>query len=189
MSIAKEFYESLGWRLDADFGQGDFRIVQLTPHGSGCSVQFGSGLTSAAPGSAQSLLVVVDIEAAQDELVGHGVASTGVFHDGTGGANRFDPELRAPGPDPQRCTYGSFVAFSDPDGNDWHLQEITNRLPGRVDPASTEFSSAEDLASAMRRASQAHGEHEARVGHADENWPDWYAAYIVAERSGSELPT
>jgi catechol 2,3-dioxygenase-like lactoylglutathione lyase family enzyme len=186
---AKAFYESLGWRLDADLGKDDFRIVQLTPPGSGCSIQFGKGLTSAPPGSAQGLLVVSDIEAAHDELVADGVTSTGVFHDARGGYNRFDADVRASGPDPQRRTYASFVVFSDPDGNDWHLQEITNRLPGRVDPATTAFSSVGDLASALRRAAAAHGEHEARTGgQRDENWPDWYAAYMVAEQAGAELP-
>ena len=185
---AKEFYGSLGWRLDADLGKDDFRVVQFTPPGSGCSIQFGAGLTSAAPGAAQGLLVVSDIEAAHDELVGDGVKASGVFHDANGGYNRFDPDARASGPDPQRRTYASFVAFSDPDGNDWQLQEITNRLPGRVDPATTTFSSAGDLASALRRAEAAHGEHEKRTGQADPNWSDWYAAYMVAEQAGEELP-
>jgi catechol 2,3-dioxygenase-like lactoylglutathione lyase family enzyme len=186
---AKEFYESLGWRLDADLGSDDFRIVQLTPPGSGCSIQFGIGLTSATPGAAQGLLVVSDIDAAHDELIGDGVDASEVFHDATGGYNRFDPDTRATGPDPQRRTYASFAEFSDPDGNAWQLQEITNRLPGRVDPSTTTFSSAEDLASALRRAAAAHGEHEARTGQEDANWPDWYAAYMVAEQSGDELPS
>jgi catechol 2,3-dioxygenase-like lactoylglutathione lyase family enzyme len=187
---AKAFYESLGWRLDADLGKDDFRIVQLTPPGSGCSIQFGKGLTSAPPGAAQGLLVVSNIEAAHDELVADRVSATEVFHDAHGGYNRFDADARASGPDPQRRTYASFVVFSDPDGNDWHLQEITNRLPGRVDPATTTYSSVGDLASALRRAAAAHGEHEARTGgQRDENWPDWYAAYMVAEHAGAELPT
>jgi catechol 2,3-dioxygenase-like lactoylglutathione lyase family enzyme len=186
---AKEFYERLGWRLDADLGGGDLRVVQLTPPGSGCSVQFGTGLTSATPGAAENLLVVSDIEAAQNELVGDGIETSGVFHDAQGGYNRFNPDVRAGGPDPQRRTYASFVSFSDPDGNEWQLQEITHRLPGRVDATTTTYSSVADLAGAMRRASVAHGEHEARIGHADENWPDWYAAYMVAEQSGAELPT
>jgi catechol 2,3-dioxygenase-like lactoylglutathione lyase family enzyme len=185
---AKEFYERLGWRLDADLGGGDFRVVQLTPPGSGCSIQFGTGLTSAAPGSAQSLLVVSDIEAAHDELAGDGVDASAVFHDAGGGYNRFDPTVRASGPDPERRTYASFVVFSDPDGNDWHLQEITNRLPGRVDPATTTYSSVADLTSALKRAAAAHGEHESRTGEADANWPEWYAAYMRAEQSGEELP-
>jgi len=185
---SKKFYENLGWRLDADLGNDQFRIVQLTPPGSGCSIQFGVGLTSAAPGAAQSLLVVSDIESAHDELIGDGVDAE-VFHDAKGGYNRFDPDLRASGPDPQRRTYASFASFSDPDGNVWQLQEITNRLPGRVDPATTVYSSVADVAGALRRASAAHGEHEARTGQADANWPDWYAAYMVAENTGTELPT
>ena len=186
---AKEFYESLGWRLDAELGKDDFRVVQLTPPGSGCSIQFGTGLTSAAPGAAQGLLVVSDIEAAHDELIGDGVDASEVFHDAHGGYNRFDRNARASGPDPQRRTYASFVSFSDPDGNDWQLQEITNRLPGRVDPAATTFNSAGELAKALTRAEAAHGEHEKRTGQRDENWPEWYAAYMVAEQAGAELPT
>ncbi len=186
---AKAFYESLGWRLDADLGQGDFRLLQFNPPGSGCSVQFGAGLTSAAPGSAQNVLVVSDIEAAHAELVGDGIDGAEVFHDSTGGYNRFNHDVRASGPDPERRTYASFAEFTDPDGNLWQLQEITSRLPGRVDSATTDYSSVGDLANAMRRASVAHGEHEARIGKADENWPDWYAAYMVAEQSGTELPT
>ena len=146
---AKEFYGSLGWRLDADLGNDDFRVVQLTPPGSGCSIQFGIGLTSAAPGTALSLLVVSDIEAAHDDLVSSGVDASEVFHDASGGYNRFDPGLRASGPDPQRRTYASFVAFSDPDGNGWQLQEITSRLPGRVDSTTAAFSSVGDLAQAL----------------------------------------
>ena len=186
---AKEFYESLGWRLDADLGNEDFRVVQLTPPGSGCSIQFGIGLTSAAPGAAQGLLVVSDIEAAHDELIGDGVDTSEVFHDANGGYNRWDHDARASGPDPERRTYASFATFNDPDGNEWQLQEITNRLPGRVDPAATSYSSVGDLAGALRRAAAAHGEHEARTGKEDANWPDWYAAYMVAEQSGDELPT
>ena len=186
---AKAFYESLGWRLDADLGGGDLRIVQLTPPGSGCSIQFGTGLTSAAPGAAQNLLVVSDIEAAHDELVGDGVDSSAVFHDGSGGFNRWAHDTRASGPDPERRTYASFAEFSDPDGNVWQLQEITSRLPGRVDPETTTYSSVGDVASALRRAAAAHGEHEKRTGQADANWPDWYAAYMVAEATGGALPS
>jgi catechol 2,3-dioxygenase-like lactoylglutathione lyase family enzyme len=186
---AKTFYESLGWRLDADLGGGDFRIVQLTPPGSGCSIQFGAGLTSAAPGAAQNLLVVSDIEAAQGELVGDGVDATEVFHDGSGGYDRWTRDTRASGPDPERRTYASFAEFSDPDGNLWQLQEITNRLPGRVDPSTTAYSSVGDLTGALKRAAAAHGEHEKRIGHADENWPEWYAAYMVAEATGDALPS
>jgi catechol 2,3-dioxygenase-like lactoylglutathione lyase family enzyme len=186
---AKEFYEGLGWRLDADLGGGDFRIVQLNPPGSGCSVQFGAGLTTAAPGSAQNLLVVSDVEAAQRELVTEGVDATEVFHDGSGGYNRWTHDTRASGPDPERRTYASFAEFTDPDGNLWQLQEITNRLPGRVDPSTTAYSSVADLTGALKRAAAAHGEHEKRTGQADENWPEWYAAYMVAEATGADLPT
>ena len=134
---AKEFYTSLGWRLDADLGGDDFRIVQLTPAGSGCSIQFGRGLTATAPGSALSLLVVSDIEAAHAELVGNGVDAE-VFHDARTGYNRFDPAVHcASGPDPERQSYASFAQFNDPDGNVWQLQEITTRLPGRVDAMTT----------------------------------------------------
>jgi catechol 2,3-dioxygenase-like lactoylglutathione lyase family enzyme len=187
---AKQFYEGLGWRLDVDIARGDdFRIVQLTPPGSGCSIQFGTNVTSAAPGSAESLyLIVSDIEAARDALVTHGAEVSEVFHEETGGA-RFHEAGRAAGPSPDRSTYGSFASFSDPEGNSWLLQEITTRLPGRIDSAATEFSSTSDLSKAMRRASVAHGEHEKRIGAADENWPDWYSAYMVAERAGTELPT
>jgi catechol 2,3-dioxygenase-like lactoylglutathione lyase family enzyme len=185
---AKEFYGGLGWRLDADFSQGGDRVVQFTPPGSQCSVHFGTNQTSAAPGSAQSLfLIVSDIQAAREDLVGGGIEVSEVFH--YAGFNRVDSDARLSGPAPDRRSYGSFVSFSDPDGNGWLLQEITTQLPGRIDPAATTFGSASDLASAMRRASAAHGEHEERIGAADPNWPDWYAAYIVAEQAGKELPS
>jgi catechol 2,3-dioxygenase-like lactoylglutathione lyase family enzyme len=180
---AKEFYRRLGWRLDADIAAGDdFRVVQFTPPGSGCSVQFGTNLTSAAPGSAQGLyLIVSDIEAARDGLVAAGIEVNEIYHIGTDG--------RVSGPDPEHRSYGSYTSFSDPDGNGWLFQEVTTRLPGRIDPAATSFGSASDLASAMRRAAAAHGEHEKRTGgQRDENWPDWYAAYMVAEQAGTELP-
>jgi catechol 2,3-dioxygenase-like lactoylglutathione lyase family enzyme len=189
---AKEFYTRLGWRLDADRAAGDnFRIVQLTPPGSECSIQFGTGLTSLAPGSAQDLyLVVSDIEAARDELVARGVEAGEVFHEGAPGARFYiGTNSRVSGPAPEDASYGSFASFSDPDGNGWLFQEITTRLPGRVDQAATSFGSASDLASALRRASAAHGEHEKRIGHADANWPDWYAEYMVAEQAGTELPS
>lgn len=190
---AKEFYGRLGWRLDADRASGDdFRILQFTPPGSDCSIQFGTNITSAAPGSAQSLyLVVSDIQAALDELVARGVEVSEVFHEGAPGArfHRPGPGDRVSGPAPGHGSYGSFVSFSDPDGNGWLYQEITTRLPGRVDAAATSFGSVSDLADAMRRASAAHGEHEKRIGAADPDWPDWYAAYMVAEQAGTELPT
>ena len=190
---AKEFYKRLGWRLDADFPfDNGFRVVQFTPHGSGCSVQFGTKITSAAPGSAQGLyLIVSDIDAARAEIIGRGVAISDVFHAGTPGA-QFQPVStsgRASGPAPDHATYSSFATFDDPDGNVWLLQEVTTRLPGRIDPASTSFGSASDVASALRRASAAHGKHEQRIGKADPNWPDWYAEYIVAEQAGTKLPT
>ena len=184
---AKAFYEGLGWRLDADLGAGDFRIVQFNPPGSGCSIQFGTGLTSAAPGSAVNLLVVSDIEAAHDDLVAHGVDAE-VFHDSTGGYNRFTESVRAEGPDPERRTYASFAEFRDLDGNVWQLQEITSRLPGRIDANSATFTSADELARALSRAESAHGEHEKRTGVRDENWPAWYAAFMLAEQTGAEPP-
>jgi catechol 2,3-dioxygenase-like lactoylglutathione lyase family enzyme len=185
---AKAFYVGLGWRLDADFGDDAFRIVQLTPPGSGCSVQFGTDLTSAAPGSAQSLLVVSDIEAAHDELAADGVDAGEVFHDGTGGYNRWDASTRASGPDPDRRTYASFLEFSDPDDNLWQLQEITSRLPGRIDATTIAFDSSDELQAALERAAAAHGEHEQRTGTADAQWPQWYAAYMFAEQLGDEAP-
>jgi catechol 2,3-dioxygenase-like lactoylglutathione lyase family enzyme len=184
---AKKFYDGLGWRLDADFTKGDDHVVQFTPPGSQCSVHFGTNLTSAAPGSAQMLLVVSDIQTAHDELLGRGAKVSEVFH--YAGFNRLDPNARLSGPAPNRTSYGSWVSFSDPDGNLWLLQEITTRLPGRIDSNATTFGSAADLAGAMRRASVAHGEHEKRTGKADANWPEWYAAYMVAEQAGTELPT
>ena len=192
---AKEFYARLGWRLDADYDSGkDFRVIQFTPPGSGCSVIFGKNVTAAAPGSAQGLyLIVSDIAAARTELLGRGVKVSEAFHSADGVyAGTDQPYLfgrkRVSGPDPERRSYRSFASFNDPDGNGWLLQEITARLPGRVDPATTDYSSANDLASALRRAAAAHGEHEKRIGAADANWPDWYAKYMVAEHAGTELP-
>jgi catechol 2,3-dioxygenase-like lactoylglutathione lyase family enzyme len=187
---AKEFYGRLGWRLDADVGGGEaFRLVQFTPAGSGCSIQFGTNLTSAAAGSAQGMyLCVADLEAARADLLAREVEVSEVFHEGAGGG-RFHPGSgRVDGVADDHKSYGSFASFSDPDGNGWLLQEITTRLPGRVEPAATSFVSATDLASALRRAEAAHGQHEARTGVADGNWPDWYAKYMVAERAGEELP-
>ena len=183
---AAKFYASLGWRQDVT----PPGVVQFTPPSSGCSVQFGTNLTPAGPGSAQGLyLIVSDIQAARDELVGLGVEVSEVFHEGAPGA-RFHPGSggRVGGPAPERGSYGSFVSFRDPDGNGWLYQEITTRLPGRVDRAATSFNSASDLADAMRRASVAHGEHEKRIGAADPDWPGWYAEYMVAEQAGTELP-
>jgi len=190
---AKGFYGRLGWRLDADFPfENDFRVVQFTPPGSGCSVQFGTNITSAPPGSAQGLyLIVSDIHAARETLASRGAAVSAVFHPEAPGA-QFQPDGtggRASGHAPDHASYGSFATFSDPDGNGWLLQEVTTRLPGRIDTAETRFASIADLASAMRRAEAAHGEHEKRTGEPDADWPQWYAAYIAAEQAGTELPT
>jgi catechol 2,3-dioxygenase-like lactoylglutathione lyase family enzyme len=191
---AKEFYAKLGWRLDADFENGkDFRVVQFTPPGSGCSVIFGRNVTAAAPGSAQGLyLIVSDIQAARKALLDRGVQIGEVFHNEGVYTGTDEPFLfgrvRVSGPDPEHRSYRSFASFKDPDGNGWLFQEITTRLPGRIDGAATSFASANDLANAMRRASAAHGEHEKRIGAADPNWPDWYAEYMVAEQAGKELP-
>ncbi len=191
---AKRFYGGLGWRLDADFAAGDdFRVIQFTPPGSECSVIFGKNVTAAAPGSAHGLyLIVSDIEAARDELLGRGVEISEVFHDAGGVyAGTDEPylfgELRVSGPDPEHRSYRSFASFGDPDGNGWLLQEITARLPDRV-AGDTTYASAGDLSQALRRAEAAHGQHEARTGQRDQNWPDWYAEYMVREQSGEELP-
>jgi catechol 2,3-dioxygenase-like lactoylglutathione lyase family enzyme len=194
---AKRFYSNLGWRLDADFAAGDdFRVMQFTPPGSGCSVIFGKNVTAAPPGSAQGLyLIVSDIEAARDELLRRGVKTSDVFHDASGVyAGKDQPYLfgrhRVGGPDPEHRSYRSFASFSDPDGNGWLFQEVTARLPGRVDANDTTFTSPAELAGALRRAEAAHGEYEKRTGgQRDANWPDWYAKYMVAEQAGTELPT
>jgi catechol 2,3-dioxygenase-like lactoylglutathione lyase family enzyme len=191
---AKEFYARLGWRLDADYDNGnDFRVIQFTPPGSGCSVIFGKNVTAAAPGSAQGLyLIVSDIAAARNEMLGRGVEISDVFHDAGGVyAGPDEPylfgRLRVSGPDPEHRSYRSFASFRDPDGNGWLFQEITTRLPGRV-AGNTTYASASDLSQALRRAAAAHGKHEARTGQADPNWPDWYAEYMVREQSGEEPP-
>ncbi len=188
---AKAFYTALGWRLDADVATGpDFRVVQVTPPGSPASVIFGTSVTAQAPGTAAGLhLIVDDIEAAHEELARLGAAPSEVFHDAGGVFHHGGTDARVPGPQPQRASYGSFLSFSDPDGNGWVLQEITTRLPGRLDPAATSFASSTDLAGALRRAAAAHGEHEARLGKEDPDWPDWYADYMVREQAGTELPS
>jgi catechol 2,3-dioxygenase-like lactoylglutathione lyase family enzyme len=182
---AKHFYGGLGWRLDADFVKGDaFRVVQFTPPGSPCSIHFGKGVTTAEPGSAQRLyLVVSDIEAARAELVARGIDVGEVFHRAAIGEGPLS------GPDPERRSYNSFATFNDPDGNGWLLQEVTARLPGRVDAGDTAFASSTELAAALRRAAAAHGEHEKLIGHHDDDWPDWYAEYIVREQAGEPLPS
>ena len=193
---AKRFYGGLGWRLDADFASGeDYRVIQFTPPGSGCSVIFGKNVTGALPGSAQGVyLIVSDIEAARAELSARGVEVSEVFHDSAGVyAGADEPYLfgrvRVAGRDSDRRSYRSFASFRDPDGNGWLFQEITARLPGRVDASSTAYASAADLAAAMRRAEAAHGEHEKKLGHRDENWPEWYAEYMVREQAGKEPPS
>ncbi|ARM12987.1 MULTISPECIES: VOC family protein [Rhizobium] len=193
---AKRFYDGLGWRLDADFtNDADFRVIQFTPPGSGCAIIFGKNITAAAPGSAQGLyLVVSDIDAARRDLIARGVEVSDVFHDASGVyAGKDEPylfgRLRIAGRDPEHRSYRSFASFKDPDGNGWLLQEVTTRLPGRIDADETAFSTSSDLASALRRAAAAHGEHEKRNGGKhDENWPDWYAEYMVNEQAGKELP-
>ena len=177
---ATKFYRKLGWRQDATPpGSG---VVQITPPGSWCSIHFGANLTSAAPGSAKAFLIVSDVEAARNELIAAGAAVGEIFHLGAQGP--------AGGLDPERRSYFSLASFSDPDGNTWVLQELTTRLPGRVGDGATSFDSSSDLASAMRRAEAAHGEHETRTGGGrDANWSDWYAAYMAAEQAGAELPT
>jgi catechol 2,3-dioxygenase-like lactoylglutathione lyase family enzyme len=193
---AKSFYGGLGWRLDADYDAGeDFRVIQFTPPGSGCSIIFGRNVTAAAPGSARGLyLIVSDIDAARKELLGRGAQIGEVFH-GTSGvyAGPDEPYLfgrtRVSGADPGHGSYRSFASFNDPDGNGWLLQEITARLPGRVDGDETTFTSSSALAAALRRAAAAHGEHEKRTGGHDAGWADWYADYIVREQAGQELPT
>ncbi|MFL6310490.1 MAG: VOC family protein [Terriglobales bacterium] len=186
---AKRFYEQLDWRLDADFSfDNGFRVVQFTPPGSGCSIQFGTKITSAAPGSVRGLyLIVSDITAARNQLIARGIEASEVFHAGTPGA-QFQPDSngRVSGPAPDHASYGSFATFNDPDGNGWLLQEVTTRLPGRMATGATIYKSPTDLASALRRAEAAHGEHEKRIGHADKDWPDWYARFMSAEQEGTE---
>jgi catechol 2,3-dioxygenase-like lactoylglutathione lyase family enzyme len=189
---SKAFYERLGWRLDDDVAPFDaLRIVQFTPPGSGTSVTFGTGLTAAAPGSAEAGLVVSDIEATHDALVGRGIDVSEMWH-----GPPFPPEARQPGADPERTSYGSFFSFNDPDSNLWLVQEVTTRLPGRIESTETAFASAEDLENALWRAEAAHVEHQKRAGRShlldrsrqDENWPAWYASHMVAEQTGSDLP-
>jgi catechol 2,3-dioxygenase-like lactoylglutathione lyase family enzyme len=185
---AKAFYTKLGWRLDDDIVNGnDFRVVQLTPPGSASSISFGKGITPAVPGSFRGGLIVSDIESAHKALVARGIKASEVFH-----GSPFSPAGRISGPDPERQSYRSYVAFEDPDGNAWIVQEVTRRAPGRIDPAKTTFASANDLASAMRRAEAAFGEHEKSSGRPNgepnAKWPNWYASYMAAEQVGTDLP-
>jgi catechol 2,3-dioxygenase-like lactoylglutathione lyase family enzyme len=192
---AKRFYQGMGWREDVDIaGPQGYRAVHLTPTGSNASILIGNkGVTSVEPGSIAGLVLAVDdIDAARAELISHGVDVSEVFHDAggsLGGGFIAVQEARAPGHDPERRSYASYASFSDPDGNRWLLQEITTRLPRRIDSNATTFTSASGLASALRRAAAAHGEHEKRTGQHDAGWPDWYAAYIAAEQSGAPLPS
>jgi catechol 2,3-dioxygenase-like lactoylglutathione lyase family enzyme len=195
---AKRFYGGLGWRLDADYASDDgyFRVIQFTPPGSGCSVIFGKNVTAATPGSAQGLyLIVSDVQAAHRELRDRGVEISGVFHDAGGVyAGPDEPYLfgrvRVSGPDPEHTSYRSFASFNDPDGNGWLFQELTQRAPGRVGTNATTFASLADLAAALRRAETAHGEHEKRAGgKRDENWPEWYAEYLISEQAGKDPPS
>ncbi len=190
---AKEFYERLGWRLDDDVAPLEgLRIVQFTPPGSGTSITFGQGLTTAAPGAAEAGLTVSDIEAARADLAGQGIEVSDIWH-----GPPFPVEARQPGPDPERTSYGSFFYFTDPDANTWLVQEVTTRLPGRMNAAETGYVSTKDLEAALRRAEAAHREHDKRSGAShlvhrsghDEDWPAWYASYMVAEQAGTDLPS
>ena len=192
---SKEFYQRLGWRFDDDAAPlPGLRVVQFTPPGSGASVTFGQGLTTAAPGSAEGGLTVSDIEAAHGEVVSRGIDASDLWH-----GPPFPPEARQPGIDPERTSYGSFFSIDDPDGNLWVVQEVTMRLPGRVDAAGIRFASTADLERALRRAEAAHGEHEKRTRHRlkaelaarvrEDDWPAWYASYMVAEQAGTDLPS
>lgn len=185
---AKAFYESLGWRLDADFSTDELRVVQLTPPGSQASIIFGSNVTSAEPGSVEALqLTVPDIDAARDQLMSGGADVSEVFHDSGGVFHHAGSDGRVPGPADGHADYGSYASFSDPDGNTWMLQEIRTRLPGRVTGAT--YESPAELAEALTRAKDAHGKHEERTGEADPEWPAWYARYMVAEQTGEALPS
>lgn len=187
---AKAFYTQLGWRLDVDLSTNDqFRVVHFTPPGSHCSLLFGKGVTVEKPGSVQGLhLTVSDVVAARAALVERGIEVSEVFHDEGGVFHHAGTQGRVSGPQPERRTYSSFASFSDPDGNGWVFQEITTRLPGRIDEQAATFGSSFELAGALRRAAAAHGEHETRTGKHDENWQDWYAEYIMREQTGQASP-
>jgi catechol 2,3-dioxygenase-like lactoylglutathione lyase family enzyme len=189
---SRAFYASLGWRLDADFAfDNGFRIVQFTPPGSPASIQFGNRVTSAAPGSTNGIyLVVADIEAARNGLADKGIQVSAVFHPEAPGAQftSSDTSGKAAGLAADDASYGSFATFSDPDGNSYLLQEVTTRLPGRVDASKTTFATVDDLTNALHRAAIAHGEHEKITGQYDEQWPIWYAEYMVAEQVGTDFP-
>jgi catechol 2,3-dioxygenase-like lactoylglutathione lyase family enzyme len=183
---AKQFYAALGWRLDVDIVKDEqFRVVHFTPPGSHCSILFGTGVTTEAPGSVQGLhLIVSDVVAAREALAARGVDVSEVFHDAGGLFHHAGEEGRVSGLHPARNSYGSFASFSDPDGNGWVFQEVTTRLPGRVDAQNIAFTSSQELAAALRRAAAAHGEHEKKTGKHDENWASWYADYLGRESGG-----
>lgn len=185
---ALAFYAGLGWKQDVDLRVSpEYRVVEFTPPQSPTSIIFGVGVTDAAPGSTRGLqLVVADIEAARAELLANGAPVSEVFHDATGVFHHAGTVAREPGPAPERRSYSSFVAFEDPDGNEWIVQEVTDRIPGRI--VEARYDSPAELEAALRAAALAHGEHEARIGHADENWPEWYAEYMVRAAAGQELP-
>ncbi len=185
---AKAFYEKLGFRLDIDIVNENFRGIQFTPPRSEASIILGKGVTSVRAGSAELVLAVDNVDAAREDLIGRGVNVSEVFHYAGGPFNNAVENPRVAGRDPEGRSYFSFASFEDPDGNRWLVQEITTRLPGRIDSAATTFNSVSDLSSALRRAEAAHGEHEKRTGQRDTNWPDWYARYMVAEQAGTELP-
>jgi hypothetical protein len=190
---AKE-YEQVGFRIDADDAPlPGLRIVQTTPPGSGTSVTFGLGLTTAAPGSAEHGLIVSDIEAAHRQLAGRGIEVSDIWH-----GPPFPVEARQPGPDPEHTSYASFFSFTDPDDNTWLVQEVTTRAAGRMSAGETGYVSAADLEGALRRAEAAHAEHEKSTERShhlfyradpDTNWPAWYADYMVAEQTGTDLPS
>lgn len=187
---AKRFYAALGWRLDIDFASKEYRVVQFTPPGSACSIIFGIGITPAAPGSLVGLyLIVSDIEIARTDLIDRGVKVSEPFYDEGGIFHHLNGEGIVGGLQPQRRSYGSYASFIDPDGNGWFLQEVTARLPGHELSCDVEFTSSTELARALRRAADAHHEHERRIGKQDDNWADWYADYISAEQAGKPLPS
>jgi catechol 2,3-dioxygenase-like lactoylglutathione lyase family enzyme len=187
---AKAFYEKIGFRLDIDFAANEeYRVLQFTPPGSQTSIIFGKGVTSAQPGSIdRMLLAVYDIEAARDKLVSQGIEVSEVFHDasgGLGGGFHTGSDGRAAGPDPQRRSYGSYASFSDPDGNVWLLQEIWERLPGRVAQESANGDMKGVLLKALTSAAAAHGVHEMEIGKADPDWPQWYADHMTRTLGGT----
>lgn len=182
---AKGFYESLGWRLDADFAAGDFRVIQFTPHNSECSIIFGKGVTKAKPGSSEGLVLAVEnIEAARQDLIGRRVDVSEVFHYAGGPFNNTGVSPRVQGRDPQGRSYYSFASFNDPDGNGWLLQEITTRLAGREWKSdSARSTDPAKLAELLHETSERHGQFEKT--HAEHHWWDWYAHYMNARQGGN----